>query len=212
MGRNKALERVGSESLISTVIGRLSLLTDKTVVVVAGPENGAELELSLPPSVETVVDTYPRAGALGGIFTGLSSSDRQWGMVVACDMPFLNLDLLRYMLLVREGYDVVVPMLDGRPEPVHALYSKTCLPHMERQLRARDLKIVRFFNKVRVNYLSQRVVEEYDSERLSFFNVNTQDDLDIARSLIESHRHAIPQKEADGSGSADGHLGHRTDP
>ena len=181
MGRNKALERVGSESLISAVIGRLSPLTEKTVVVVACPDNGAEL--SLPPSVETVVDTYPQAGALGGIFTGLSSSDRQWGMVVACDMPFLNLDLLRYMLLVREGYDVVVPMLDGRPEPVHALYSKTCLPHMERQLQARDLKIVRFFSRVRVNYLSQRVVEEFDGERLSFFNVNTQDDLDRARSL-----------------------------
>ena len=183
LGRNKALERIGSEPLISAVIGRLFQLTDKTVVVVACPDNGTELSLSLPPSVETVVDTFPRAGALGGIFTGLSWSDRQWGLVVACDMPFLNLELLRYMLSVREGYDVVVPVLDGRPEPVHALYSKACLPHMERHLQARDLKIVRFFSRVRVNYLNQRIIEEFDIKHLSFFNVNTQDDLDRARSL-----------------------------
>ena len=183
MGRNKALERVGSEPLVSAVTGRLSLLTNKTVVVVAAPGDKAELKHVLPSSVETAVDIYPRAGALGGIFTGLTLSDRPWGLVVACDMPFLNLDLLRYMSSVREGYDVVVPVLDDRPEPVHALYSKTCLPHMERQLQVGDLKIVMFYSRVRVNYLSQRVVEGFDGERLSFFNVNTQDDLDRARSL-----------------------------
>jgi len=183
LGRNKAMECVGSEQLISTVIGKLSQLTEKTVVVVASLDDKAKLRNTLPSSVETLVDIYPRAGAFGGIYTGLTLSNHPWGLVVACDMPFLNLGLLQHMLSVRKSYDVVVPMLDGLPEPLHALYSKACLPRMERQIQAGELKIAHFINEVRVNYLSQQAIEDFDREHLSFFNVNTQSDLEMARYL-----------------------------
>ena len=186
LGRNKAVERIGRMPLLSRVIDRLSQVTDQTVVVVADAEQASELPI--PHSATIAPDVYPGAGSLGGIFTGLSAAAEEWGIVVACDMPFLNLDLLRHMLALRDGYDAVVPVIDGRPEPTHAAYSTACLPHIERRLQANDLKITRFFDQVRVNYLSQSEVEERDPERLSFFNVNTQEDLDRALSLVgEEH-------------------------
>lgn len=186
LGRDKAVEPVGGEPLLRRVIGRLSQVTDQTVVVVADSERAAQLPL--PSSAKVAVDIYPDGGSLGGIFTGLSAADGGWGLVVACDMPFLNVTLFQRILGLRAGSDAVVPVLDGRPEPTHALYSKTCLPHMERRLQADDLKISRFFEEITVSYLSQQEVEDSDPDHLSFFNVNTHEDLERAHSLVaEGH-------------------------
>jgi molybdopterin-guanine dinucleotide biosynthesis protein A len=183
LGRNKALEPVAGEPLLLRVIGRLSQVAGQTVVVLARPE--AAQELPLPGSAVVAVDMYPGGGSLGGIFTGLTAAGGEWGVVVACDMPFLNVSLLKHMLLLRDGFDAVVPVLQDRPEPTHAVYSKACLPHMEARLQAGDLKIARFFDDVRVNYVPQTEVDKRDPEHLSFFNVNTQQDLDRALSLVE---------------------------
>ena len=181
LGRMKAVEEVGGEPLVTRVIGRLSRVTDETVVVVASDDQASALPL--PKSAKVATDIYSDSGSLGGIFTGLTKAEGDWGVVVACDMPFLNLELIDIMLNDRDGFDAVVPLLDSRPEPTHAAYSKTCLPYIERRLQANDLKIARFFDEVAVRYIPQDVVEETDPEHLSFFNVNTQEDLSVALSL-----------------------------
>ena len=182
LGRDKAIEPVDGEPLISRVIGRLSQVSEQTVVVVNDTERASALPL--PDSATVAVDVYPGKGSLGGIFTGLSAADGEWGIVVACDMPFLNVGLLGHMLSIRDGLDVVVPVLDGRPEPTHAAYSKTCLPFIERRLQADDLKIARFFEEVRVRFVPEEVIDRLDPGRLSFFNVNTQQELDRALALV----------------------------
>ena len=181
LGRDKAVEPIEGQPLVGRVMDALSEIVDELVVVVNTPQRGRELPLR--DSAVVAVDIYPNAGSLGGIFTGLSSASNQWGIVVACDMPFLNLDLLSYLLSFRESHDAVVPVLDGRPEPTHAAYSKVCLSAIEARLEADDLKIARFFDDVRVKYVSQRRVEEIDPSRRSFFNVNTEEDLARARLL-----------------------------
>lgn len=182
LGRNKVVEPVGGEAMINRVIGRLSQVAERTVVVVNDQERASLL--SLPDSATAVVDIHPDKGSLGGIFTGLSAIEAEWGMVVASDMPFLNVELLAYMLSIREGFDAVVPRLDGRSEPTHAAYSVSCLPHIEQRVLADELKIDGFFSDVRVNVVPEDRVEELDPERLSFFNVNTQQDLDRALDLV----------------------------
>ena len=92
------------------------------------------------------------------------------------------------MSTLRPGYDAVVPILDGYPEPTHALYSKACLQHIERRLEARQLKIAGFFDDARVRYVSADEIDRFDSERLSFFNVNTPDDLSRALTLADEGR------------------------
>ena len=181
LGRDKAVEPFDGEPLIRRVIGRLSELTTETVVV-ANSEARAS-QLPLPGDAKTAVDIYPDSGSLGGIFTGLTAATNDWGFVVACDMPFLNSALISHMLTLRQGCDAVVPVLNGYPEPTHAAYSKTCLPHIERRLEARQLKIAGFFDDVRVRYVSEDEIDGFDSERLSFFNVNTPEDLARAVAL-----------------------------
>ena len=186
LGRDKAVELIGGEPLIARVIGRLSQVSEEMVVVVNEMERASELPL--PESAKVAVDIYPGKGPLGGIFTGLSAVDSDWGIVVACDMPFLNVELLKHMLALRDGFDAVVPVRAGHPEPTHALYSKVCLPHIERKLKVDDLKIASFFDDVRVRFVAEEDIIRLDPERLSFFNVNTQQDLERAQSLAVGGR------------------------
>jgi len=182
LGRNKALERVGGKALIERVMDSLVPLTTEVLVVVARREQAAALRL--PPPVRVVSDRYPGGGSLGGIFTGLDASGESWSLVVACDMPFLNGELLCHLMEASSNVDAVVPRLGGQPEPLHALYSKACLAPMERMLRAGDLKIAPLFEAVRVRYVDEETIDRIDPRHLSFFNINTQADLEEATRLV----------------------------
>ena len=178
LGRNKAVEEIGGERLIERVINRLSQVSSETIVVAADETRVQALDL--PDGVHTATDIYPGHGSLGGIFTGLSAARGDYGIVVACDMPFLNTGLLRFMVDLAPDFDVVVPRLNGRPEPLHAIYSKSCLEPIESRLKRQDLKIALFFEEVKVAYVDEEDLDLFDPDRLSFFNVNTQEDLDRA--------------------------------
>ena len=86
------------------------------------------------------MDIYPGCVSLEGIFSGLSATNSDWGLVVACDMTILNSGPLAYPNSLRERYDAVVPVLKSRPEPTHALYSKKCVPHIKQRLKPNNLK------------------------------------------------------------------------
>lgn len=192
LGRNKALEPIGGQPLICRVTERLAQVAEELVVVVNEAERATVLPL--PAEAKVTVDRYPGKGSLGGLFTGLSaatSAGGGWAVMVACDMPFLNVALLRYMLSLREGHDAVVPVVEDRPEPLHALYSARCLPFMERRLQADDLKIARFFDEVRVRYVPEAELRRLDPELLSFFNINTQEDVDRAQALAAAERASL---------------------
>ena len=181
LGRDKAVERIGGQPLIQRVIQRVEQVSQEIVVVVSNQNRAADLPLG--PKNRVVLDRYPGTGSLGGIFSGLDASSNGWTLVVACDMPFLNLALFRRMMALTDDADAVVPIIEGRPEPTHALYSKACLPFIEPRLISGDLKISGFYDQVRVRYLSEEDVAVLDPEFLSFFNVNTPEDLDRALSL-----------------------------
>lgn len=185
LGRNKALELVGGRPLIGRVIERVGSVAERVLVIVNDKQRA--LDLRLPTDVGTAVDEYPDAGSLGGIYTGLANASTPWILVVACDMPFLNVKLLRHLLNHRLDADVVVPVLDGRPEPTHAAYSTVCIPHIRKRIESSQLKITGFYDDVAVNSIPQDEVERLDPERFSFFNVNTQDDLDIANRRADEH-------------------------
>jgi molybdopterin-guanine dinucleotide biosynthesis protein A len=186
LGRNKALEPIGGQPLIFRITERLAKIAEELVVVVNEAERATVLPL--PPGAKVTVDRYPGKGSLGGLFTGLSAATQPWAVMVACDMPFLSVALLRHMLSLREGHDAVVPVVEERPEPLHALYSTRCLPFMERRLQADDLKIARFFDEVHVCYVPEAELRRLDPELQSFFNINTQEDVDRAVALAAQGR------------------------
>lgn len=180
MGFNKAFLELGGRSIIERVIQQVSLVSQEIILVTNAPDEYAHL------GYPVVADIFPAKGSLGGIHSGLKAARHQYTLVVACDMPFLNASLLRYMILLSPGYDVVVPRLGKEPEPLHALYSKACLPAMEALLQQNDLRIVSFYPQVRVRYVEQTEIEVLDPQHRSFFNVNSPDDLQRARELAAS--------------------------
>ncbi len=105
------------------------------------------------PKVKVVSDIFPASGSLGGIYTGLLASDSFYNLVVAADMPFLSVPLLRYMIEISPGYDFVLPRIDGLFEPLHAVYSKNCAAPIGAILGQGKRVIVELFNYVKVRYV-----------------------------------------------------------
>ena len=184
LGRNKALEPFRGEPLIHRVIHRMSQVASNIIIVANDHERVAEL--ALPDSVTTVIDEYPGKGSLGGIYTGLRAAPTEWAVFCACDMPFPSPRLYRALLSERESNDAVVPVLDGRPEPIHAAYSRACLEPIREKLDADRLKISGFFDDVSVHYFTEAQVRETDPDLLSFFNINTQQDLEEAKQIAQN--------------------------
>ena len=185
LGSNKALQIISGKSLIERVVERVKLVSAQTLIVTS-PEQPA------PPvagGVEVLVDVYPGKGPLGGIYTGLLASPSSHSIVVACDMPFLNVELLGYMMELSPGFDAVVPRLGGgRLEPLHAVYSRSCLDSMKTQLEHNQLSIARFLGTVRVRYVERSECQRLDPQLLTFFNINYQSDLDRALALAAENR------------------------
>ena len=177
LGRDKAAEPFGDETLLHRVVRRASeaVGSNDVVIVVADTSQSERAPADIPHCL--VLDALPGSGTLGGIYTGLEAARNEWALVVACDLPFLSTPLLRYMTGLRDGVDAVAPVIGGRPEPTHALYSRRCIPAISQRLQAGQLKAAGFLDLVRVRYVDEDEARRFDPELLSFFNVNRPEDL-----------------------------------
>jgi molybdopterin-guanine dinucleotide biosynthesis protein A len=173
MGVNKAFVELHGKPLIGHVLDRVSdLEQEETILIANSPADYDHLGLPVYP------DLIPGKGSLGGIYSAIHDSRSQYTLVVACDMPLLNPDLLRYMIGLCSGpVDVIAPRVEGHPQGLHAIYSKDCLEPIHRQLDAGRLKVIGFHQDVRVRYLDEPEYGRFDPNGLSFFNVNTPQDL-----------------------------------
>ncbi len=180
LGREKALEKIGGQSLIQQVIGRLYSLENEIIVVTSQTYNLPDL------GVKQVTDIYPDKGPLGGIYSGLRAAPCFYCLVVGCDMPLLNVALLRYIMELSHGFDVVIPRVDSNVEPLHAVYSKNCLASIEAALKQDRLQIQGFFHQMKVRYVEYAELKKFDPELLSFFNINSESDLKRAQALLKN--------------------------
>src|SRR4030042_828376 len=182
LGRNKAFEVSGGKTNIERIFERLEPISSQIVVVTSWVQFDIELNLN----ADVVADIYPDMGPLGGIYTGLTASISDVNIVAACDMPFPNTELLEYMAELLTGYDAVVPRLANEMiEPMHAVYSKSCLSRIDERLTAKKLSIHDFLDEVNVRYLEEEESRKIDPELISFFNINYQSDLDKALKMAE---------------------------
>ena len=179
-GSDKAFLPLQGLPLVAWTVHKLAALSDDLIVVTNEP--GRYRPLALPARL--VPDDKPGQGALMGLYSGLKAARNAYALAVACDMPFLSLPLLRYMLPLVDGADLVIPQVDGFLEPLHAIYSKACLPAMARHLDLGERQIIAFFHEVRIRHVVQEEIDAYDPRHLSFFNVNTPADWESVRELL----------------------------
>jgi molybdopterin-guanine dinucleotide biosynthesis protein A len=176
-GHPKGLIQLGGRSIVERVVAALTPVLDDVLVVTNTP--GLYTFLGLP----MVADVYPDHGALGGIYSGLRAAG-EIAFTVGCDMPFLHPDVVRLVVARAGEGDVVIPRVGERLETMHAAYGKACLPPIEERLHAGRLKIVGFFESVRVVEIGEVEVARFRDPAVAFMNVNTPDELERARALV----------------------------
>jgi molybdopterin-guanine dinucleotide biosynthesis protein A len=178
MGQNKALMSLGGKRLVDRVVEVMRSVFDDLLIVTNTPEMYADLGLT------TVRDVWPDKGSLGGVYSAIYHVATPYCLVVACDMPFLQTAVLRYLVTQINDYDVVVPDVLGELQTLHAIYSKACLQPIERRLETNRLRIVGFFPDVRVRTVTASELELYDPALLAFQNLNTPEEFQAAEQRL----------------------------
>lgn len=167
MSADKAFLKVDGVPLVEHVMRALLAVTDRIIIVTNTPAAYAAYDAVI------VTDALDRRGPLTGIYSGLLASTEEYNFIVACDMPYLNPRLISHMSGLVEGYDVVVPKVQGLVEPLHAIYSRRLLPVIEDRIQ-RDLRRIQdLFGETRVRYVTEEDIDRYDPSRRSFKNLNT---------------------------------------
>ena len=180
MGEDKRYLVVGEQTLLERGLAVLRSIFQEVLVVIAQDSPPLDVE------ARVVRDLVPDCGSLGGLYTGLTQATTPYIFVVACDMPFLDPAVIAQFTSRRDTADIVMAKLAARLHPMHALYSKQCLPVVEQMIRARQLKIQEMVSQssLHVRYVTEADLRILDPSGRSFQNVNTPEDLEVARSLL----------------------------
>lgn len=177
MGENKAFLEIQGQRIIDRIAELLKGIFSQVILVTNTPLEYSYLDL------EIVTDLIPKSGALIGIYTGLFYSSYSHSFITACDMPFLNRKVIEYMITISRHYDVVIPHLPDGYHPLHALYSRRCMKFIEELIREDNLKVIDFFNKVKVREVTSDEISSLDPTMNAFLNVNTPEDLEKVKEL-----------------------------
>jgi len=177
MGQNKAFIEVQGQRIIDRIRRIFVDLFEEVLLVTNSPRDYLDLNLRI------VTDLYREKGALGGIFTGLFHASFSHAFVTACDMPFLNPALIAHLVGLSPGYDIVIPRTEDGLQPLHAVYSRKCLPFMEDLLNRGNLKILDFFHRVKKREVPTGEIINLDPTLSSFLNLNSPEDLSRIQSL-----------------------------
>jgi molybdopterin-guanine dinucleotide biosynthesis protein A len=197
MGQDKALVPFLGQPLIERILERIRGLADEILVTTNNPGAFQFLGVPLYP------DLVPDRGALGGLYTALRAASHPLVGVVACDMPFLNPDLLAFERekLMGTKADIVIPETSSGLEPFHAVYRRsTCLEAVKSALDAGKWRVDAWFYQIKLLALTSEEMRLYDPHLVSFWNVNTPEDLSHAQKMaleIESQRNNFEDQEDD---------------
>ncbi len=178
MGANKSLVELEGKPLVQHVLEHVRPLNAPILLVTN------QFDLYRRFQVSMVADVLPGKGSLGGIYSALTHSTSAFTLCVACDMPFLNANLLTYLLSLRTGFDAVVPMLDGQPQGLHAVYHRRCAKPIRELIDRNELRISGIFDHLRVRLVGEQAIRNHDPELRSFTNLNTPEELARVRREI----------------------------
>ena len=183
MGQDKALIPFLGQPLIQRVMERVVMLADEILVTTNNPDAFGFLQVPL------VADVIPGTGALGGLYTALHAAGHPLVAVVACDMPFVNPQILSAArsLLEETGVDVAIARTEDGFEPFHAVYRReVCLAAVGLALAAGERKLISWFPAVQVALLPPEIITRFDPQHLAFWNLNTPQELAQAEVLART--------------------------
>lgn len=182
MGENKAFLQIDGIPIITRICNLLRNLFEEIIIVT----NQKDLFEGYHSKIYS--DLIPDKGALGGLYTGIFFSTFQYSFCVACDMPFLNGNLIQFLIRNLKDEDAIVPRTADGLQPLHALYSKKCLGPMKDVIEQGKHRITDFYGLVRVKIVDEGDFLHLDPYRESFVNINTREELRLIRGAEEPQR------------------------
>lgn len=182
-GQNKAFIHVGNRRIVDRLLDVYAQLFDQVVLVTNDPAAYMDVNALI------VSDHYAERSSLNGLHAGLFTAAHEHAFFAACDTPFIKKELIQFVLAhIERKADIVIPQTAAGYEPMFAVYRKTCLPVMAWQLEHDRLKIQGLFRKLRVKTLPEADLRQIDPDLLSFFNINTPEDLVRAEAMQSKTR------------------------
>lgn len=192
MGKNKAFLSIQDERIIDRLVVLLGSLFPETIII----SNNTEIYRYL--GVRVKPDVLPNMGPLGGIHAGFIHTSYEYNFIVACDLPFLQKEIISYLVGVSKGNDVTVPKIRGHLQPLCAVYSRACLPVIQRYLENSDKKVVAFYPEIRVRHVDEIEISlalpAVDLTKV-FYNVNTPGELLLAHKMVRSSQSGLGKKD-----------------
>ncbi|MDI6687449.1 MAG: molybdenum cofactor guanylyltransferase, partial [Desulfobacterales bacterium] len=180
-GQNKAFISIGGKRILDHIYEVFNKLFTEIILVTNDPIKYLEWDLNIG------TDLFPIRSSLTGIHAGLFYSTNPYSFFIACDTPFLKTEMAEAIVnSIEPGVDIVLPETSEGIQPLCAVYSKQCLKYVEGQLTRKELQIRRFFKKVRIKKLPENLLQKNDPDLLSFFNINTPDDLAKAEKIVQN--------------------------
>jgi len=181
-GAQKSNLMVGQSRIIDRLMAVFKTLFRDIIIVSNQPVTFLEWDALI------VADIYNRRSSLTGIHTGLFYSQTEHAFITACDAPFLNVNvvttLCRYM---DRQTDVIVPKTKLGYEPLCAIYSRRVLGPVQNALNQHKLKISKLFSKLTIKEIPESVLRKIDPDLISFYNINTPEDLELANRKLTVH-------------------------
>ena len=180
-GENKAFLRVGGVRIIDRLFAVYGELFDEIILVTNNPGEFLEWDALI------VTDVFPVRSSLTGIHAGLFYARHPFAFFSACDTPFLKKELVETVLdSLEPGIDLVIPQTSAGLEPLCAAYSQRCLKAAEEHILQNKFKIQMALSGKRIKKIPEDVLRQKDPELLSFFNVNSPEDLTRAELFVKS--------------------------
>ena len=175
-GRNKAFLTINGQTFLDRLMATVSACCRETLLVTRAPE------IYTGRGIRVVTDILAVRSALTGIHAGLVNMQADYGLFVGCDTPLVKAGVLRTLkAAIKPGIDIVVPSSGSYFQPLCAVYARRCAPVIEAQLQAGDLKIANLYARMTVQRIPYEDFRKSDDRLVSFFNINTEDDLKHAR-------------------------------
>ncbi|MBI6546771.1 MAG: molybdenum cofactor guanylyltransferase [Cyanobacteria bacterium NC_groundwater_1444_Ag_S-0.65um_54_12] len=181
MGQDKERLRFGTEPLLQRIYESLSRFFSPVIVIANNPEH-------FPlPGICPIPDRYPDRGPLEGLATGLEHVETASALLVACDMPFLQSELLEFLAGQTMDAAAIVPRTRRGTEPLLAIYSRSLLPELRRQLDLGVRSMQSFLAPITLRELPPEIIELYDPAGHSFWNLNSPTDYESALLFLREH-------------------------
>lgn len=171
MGAPKATLRLGRETLLEHAIAALRPECDQIIVAIAPGQEVGNL-----PGCLVVYDEAPGLGPLAGLVAGLAASTDEWHLTLACDLPLVKRPVLQLLKRLSHDAEAVVPVVQGRLEPLLAAYASTCLGPAREVLATGRRSMAAMLDQVTVRRVEEDELRAADPELVSFTNVNTWED------------------------------------